>query len=120
MARVEHLEIYKTSYNLLVTIIQVIRQFPKDFKFSLGNSLKTECIELVMDIYRANSTFKNRSEIIDRIIERINVIQLVIRLSKDLHFINVKKFSELANITDSIARQANGWNKFSKQTYGPE
>lgn len=120
MARVEHLEIYKTSYSLLVVVTQAIRNFPRDFKFSLGDKLRVECIELTMDIYRANSVKKCRSEIIERIIERINVIQLVLRLAKDLHLINIKKFAELAEITDSIVRQASGWNSYSKQTYGSE
>jgi len=49
MALYTELPIYRTSYELLKKVNVRIKTFPRDFKF-------TQCIDLVLDIYRANST----------------------------------------------------------------
>jgi hypothetical protein len=33
-----------------------IKTFPRDFKFTLGTQLRNECTDLILNIYRANST----------------------------------------------------------------
>jgi len=35
----------------------------------------------------------------------------MLRLSKDMNLLSVKAFSEIIELTDSIARQAQGWIK---------
>jgi hypothetical protein len=35
----------------------------------------------------------------------MQVIQLLIRLSKDMHLINVESFAQIVMLTDSISRQ---------------
>jgi len=56
MALYTELPIYRTSYELLKKVNVRIKTFPRDFKFTLGTQLRSECIDLVLDIYRANST----------------------------------------------------------------
>ena len=46
MAQYKHLPIYKTTYNLFELIVKKTKEFPKDFKYSLGEKLLNECIEL--------------------------------------------------------------------------
>jgi hypothetical protein len=55
MALYTKLPIYRTSYKLLKKVNVRIKTFPCDFKFTLGTQLRFECIDLVLDIYRANS-----------------------------------------------------------------
>ena len=55
MAQYKHLPIYKTTYELLEAVTQKTRHFPKEFKYTLGDKIRTECIELVVFIYKANS-----------------------------------------------------------------
>jgi hypothetical protein len=56
MALYTELPIYRTSYELLKKVNVRIKTFPRDLKFTLGTQLRSECIDLVLDIYRANST----------------------------------------------------------------
>jgi hypothetical protein len=94
MAQYTHLPIYKTTYELLNLVTKKTKTFPRDFKYSLGDKIRNECIDLVVFIYKANST-KDKKQFLEQLLERIQVIQLLIRLSKDLHLINVKSFSEI-------------------------
>lgn len=111
MAQYKHLPIYKTTYDLLAQITQVTKSFPKDFKHSLAARLREECVSLVVFIYKANAARHDRAEWIGSILERMQVIDLLLRLSKDMRFISVKQFSDTVLLTDSIGRQAQGWLK---------
>ena len=48
------LPVYKASYDLLIGIFQFTKEFSKDYKYTVGESLKKETIELLTLIYRAN------------------------------------------------------------------
>jgi hypothetical protein len=111
MAQIKHLPIYKTAYELLETTVKVTKEFPRDFKFSLGDKIRTEVIDLVVFIFKANSSKKERIEHATKILERIEVIELLVRLTKDLRLITVKQFSEIVFLSDSLGRQAQGWIK---------
>ena len=49
------LPVYKSSYDLLVEIFLFTKEFTKEFKYTGGESLKKETVELLIIIYRANS-----------------------------------------------------------------
>lgn len=109
MAQYKHLPIYKTTYELLEIVTRKTKDFPRDFKYSLGDKIRNECIELVVFIYKANSLRQQREEYLQQILERVQVIELMLRLAKDLRLFNVTAFSEIVLLTDSLARQAQGW-----------
>lgn len=54
MAQTKELPIYKLTYDLLMMITQSTKNFPKDYKFSLAQKLREECIDMVVCVYRAN------------------------------------------------------------------
>jgi hypothetical protein len=111
MAQIKHLPIYKTTYELLEAVVRATKNFPRDFKYTLGDKIRTEVIDLVVFIFKANATKEKRVENATKIIERIQVIELLIRLTKDMRLINVKQFSEIVFLSDSLGRQASGWIK---------
>lgn len=110
MAQYKHLPIYKTTYELLHLITQASTGFPKDFRYSLGQKLREECVELVLLIYRANSNRARRAAI-EAVQERLQVLELLLRLSKDLRLLSIKQFSSACELADSLGRQASGWLK---------
>jgi len=112
MAQYQHLPIYKLTYDLLLKIIHVTKNFPRDYKYTLGQKLKDEIIELVIMIYKANSS-KDKEKHIEMILENIQVVQLLIRLSHDIKILPRKQYADIAEKVDSLARQAQGWLKSS-------
>jgi hypothetical protein len=113
MAQYQHLPIYKVTYELLQLVTRRTKDFPRDFKYSLGDKIRNECIDLVVSIYKANSGVDKQHNI-KNILERIQVIELMLRLSKDMNLLSVTAFSEIIELTDSIARQAQGWIKHTQ------
>jgi len=113
MALYDELPVYKASYDLLLEIFLFVRNFTKEFKYTIGESLKKETIDLITLIYRANSRKEKESTIIEAR-ERIEVIRLFLRLTKDLRQISVKKFVHLNLKVENVSRQLTGWQKNQK------
>jgi hypothetical protein len=113
LAKYKHLPIYKLTYDLLTAITKETRQFPKDFKYSLGTKIRDEAVGLVVFIYKANSSRENREENVCLILERLQIIELLLRLSKDMRLLSVEAFASLVTLTDDINRQASGWLRSS-------
>lgn len=112
MAQYHHLPIYKLTYDLLLRIMQVTKDYPREYKHTLGQKLKDEIIDLVVLIYKAN-TAKDKTQHIEIILERVQVVQLLIRLSHDMRILPRKHYADLAEKIDGLARQAQGWLKSS-------
>lgn len=110
MALYTDLPIYHKTYELLSLIVASIKHFPRDLKFSLGDRLRNECVDLVVFIYKANSN-RNKVPHLQEILDRIQVIQLLTRLAKDLQCLSIKKFSEISMSIQSLSKQTNGWLK---------
>jgi hypothetical protein len=104
------LPVYKASYDLLIGIFQFTKEFSKDYKYTVGESLKKETIELLTLIYRANSR-KDKQEVLQEARERIEVVRLFIRLMKDMKQINLKRFVEVNKVVENVSKQLAGWQK---------
>ena len=74
--------------------------------------MKEELIELVVLIYRANSAH-NKEGHIESIIERVHAIQLMMRLAHDMKIMPRRHYAALSEMTDNLARQAQGWLRSS-------
>lgn len=52
MAQYQHLPIYKQTYDILLRTLVATKDFPREYKFTLGKKIKNELTELVVIIYR--------------------------------------------------------------------
>ena len=113
MTTYDYLPVYKVSYDLLVELFRFTKDFTREYKFTLGESIKKEVIEMIRNIYRANSSFSKQT-IIQSARENIETIRLYLRLLKDLKQINLKKFVFLNEKIESVSKQLTAWQKSSK------
>ena len=91
MALHNQLPIYKQGYDLLTLAADVQQHMPRSFKASLGNKIHCECIEILMLIGRANAARgMQRAPHIVALVERVEVVTLLLRLSHDKRFISPK------------------------------
>lgn len=112
MAQYQHLPIYKGTYDLLLRVVVATKDFPREYKYTLGQKLRDEVLELIVFIYRANSV-ADRSLHIAVIVERVQLVEVMLRLAHDLRVLSRGHYAGLAEMTDSLARQAQGWLKSS-------
>lgn len=112
MALHTSLPIYKVAYDLLSAATDVTGSMPRDYKASLGNVIREECIEIVILIARANVA-RDKVPHIDALLERLQVAELLLRLSRDKRLISTGQYAKVVELTTSVGKQANGWRKHS-------
>lgn len=110
MALSTELPIYKVAYDLSDLAIDLVRNMPRDVKGVIGSSLRDQCLKLVVLIFRANVAREKAAHLLE-IIERLQVAELLLRLSRDKHFISVKQYARAISLTGSIGKQATAWRK---------
>ena len=45
MTTYDNLPVYKTSYDLLIAVFQVAKKFSREYKYTVGESLRTEIVQ---------------------------------------------------------------------------
>ncbi len=115
MATYDNLPVYKTTYDLLLLVFATVKEFQKDYKYTLGDKVKEKLIDLIENVYRANSSFENRLSNIKKARENIEVIRLYIRLCKDLKIVNLKKFVDTSEKIENISKQLMYWETSTKK-----
>jgi hypothetical protein len=59
MALYYDLPVFKDVYQLILKIFDYTNHFPREYKFTLGQDLKRDGINLARSIYRANKSKEN-------------------------------------------------------------
>lgn len=112
MALHHELPIYRDTYDLLSKVLDVTRNIPRDFKRLIGEELRAECVKVMVLIFRANVATDKVSHI-QELLERLQVVELMLRMSKDKRWISTGHYASAVELTQSIGRQATGWKKHS-------
>lgn len=112
MAIHTNLPIYKVSYELFSHVTQITRNMPRDFRLSVGGEIRAECVKLMVLIFRANSA-TDKTPHLGALIERLQVVELLLRLSRDMRFISTAQYARAVELTSSVGKQASGWRKHS-------
>ncbi len=113
MALYDQLPVFKTSYELLILIYKIVKEFPKEHKNTLGEKLKTIILELVIGIYQANQA-TDKFVIISSLRESVEMIKLLMRVGRDIRVISIKHYADSSLLIDSIAKQLIGWQRSVK------
>ena len=110
MALHHHLPIYKVAYDLLGTVTDLVKNMERGFKRSVGEKLSTEAVEIVVLIFRANVA-RDKAEHISDLIERVQIAELLLRLSCDKGLISKGQYAKAIELTTSVGKQATGWRR---------
>ena len=112
------LPVYRDVYQLILKIFEVTKDFSKEYKYTLGQDMKRDAMQLVRSIYRANKAIK-KTEHLDNFLDEFELLTLEIRLCADLQILSTKKHASLSILLEKIGKQVTGWKKFSQQSQKP-
>lgn len=108
MALYYELQVFKDVYNLVRKIFLYTQEFPREYKYTLGQDMKRDAIQLVRSIYRANKA-KEKVVYLEAFLDDFELLKLEIRLCVDMKILAIKKHAELSLLMDGIGRQITGW-----------
>ena len=117
----ENLPIYKKSFDLLVYIEDVVRNFSRYHKYSVGEILREDCRMLVKNIVKASkSDIQLRIEFLENVMEILDELKIYINVSKELKaFNNYNSYHHSIKLVDDVMRQCAGWMKKAKEISQP-
>ena len=114
MATYDNLPVYKKTYDLLLQLFRLGQNMERDYRYTIGENLKKEVIELMMSVYRANCCAE-KTALIEAAREHTEVVRLLLRLLQDLKQISLKEFVQANEIIEDISRQLVFWQRSRTQ-----
>ena len=100
-------------YDMVLLLFQYTKDFPREYKFTLGQDMKRDGLTLVRSIYRANKA-KEKEQYLEQFLDDFELLKLEIRLAVDLRLITIKQQSELSLLLSAIGKQITGWRNASR------
>jgi hypothetical protein len=115
MSRYNELPIYLSTYNFTLEIFKLVKDFSREYKYTIGETLKKETLELIMLLCKINSTpqKERKNQLMNLARESVESIRLLLRLSYDLNLMRLRRFSQISLKLENISRQLVGWQKKS-------
>ena len=68
MALYYELPVYRDVYKLILMIFESTKNFSKEYKYTLGQDMKRDALQLVRNIYRANKSANKKVDFISIIL----------------------------------------------------
>lgn len=113
MALHTELPVYKDTYQLILKIFEITKDFSKEYKYTLGQDMKRDALQLIRSIYRANKN-KNRTEHLEVFLDELELLKLEIRLCVDMKLLPIRKQAQLSELLERIGKQVTGWRNAAR------
>lgn len=108
MALYYDLPVFRDVYKLILKLFEYTKDFTKEYKYTLGQDMKRDGIQLVRSIYKANKA-KDKKEYLEQFLDDFEVLKLEIGLCVDMKILSIKKQAELSQMIESKGKQITGW-----------
>ena len=113
MVLYSELPVYRDTYKLLLEVYQVTNNLAREYKYSLGQDLKTDALALLRDLYKANRHV-DKQPYLEAFLNDFELLRLELRLCVDLKLMPIRKMAQMSQIMDSIGRQVTAWRHKTK------
>ena len=113
MARATELPIYREAYELLLKVTAFTQNYPRGYRQGLARDICLTAQAVVSLIFKANCT-TNKLPVLEVLREHVQILQLQLRLSKDLRLISAGQFGATVAILDIVGKQLTGWLKYAR------
>jgi hypothetical protein len=110
MSNYTELPLFKAGYDLTIELFKTTKEFNKEYKYTLGERIKSNGLDLMLLLYRANS-IKDKSSTLQIAREKLEDIRLCYRLMFDLKQVALKKWVMINEKIELVSRQLAGWHK---------
>jgi hypothetical protein len=110
---IEELKIYRDASELVKRVFIIVKNFPRDYKFTLGTRIQNTVLDCVDLIYKAAS-HKEKAKYLDELVSKLDFLSFLVRTAKDMNIVTEKQYSLYIELSVPCVKQASGWFKASK------
>lgn len=117
--KIQEISALTRTYNLLLWIIPVLEKFPRNQKFLLGDRIESLLLD-IMELTIQAVYSKDKVSFLKDTNLKIEILRHLIRLSKDLKHMNIKKYKYASKCVNEIGSEIGGWLKYSQTHRGSQ
>lgn len=104
----------EAMYQFLLWLIPTVEKFPRSQKFLLGDRLQVQALAVFDQLIEATYS-KERTGYLRTANLGLEKLRFGVRLAKDLHHLDFKRYEFAARAIDEIGRMIGGWLKQDKK-----
>lgn len=97
-------------YDLLLWMIPKLAKFPKDQRYLLGQRIENGLLDILEILIEASFT-KEKLNLLRKANLNLEKLRFLIRLAKDMHYINLAAYEYQAKAVNEIGKMLGGWIK---------
>lgn len=109
----QELKIKQKFEDAIQYIYIALRQFPKSEKFTLAADIKRSAFRILELIIRCNKS-RNKIKILYDIDVELEILKSLIRLARELEFLQFRKYEIISKYLDEVGRMLGGWIKYNR------
>jgi hypothetical protein len=113
MALYYDLPVFQEVYRLVLLIFRCTKDFPREYKFTLGQDMRRDTIVLVRNLYRANKSTVKQPHL-EQFLDDFELLKFQVRLCRDLGVLGVAMQAEIALLMEGIGKQITGWRNATR------
>ena len=95
---------------LLIWLIPLLDNFPRNRRFTLGERLESGMLEILELLVEA-AYIINKRELLNRANRRLAVVRHLWRMAYELQTIQAKRYEHGAKLLEQLGKQVGGWLK---------
>ena len=107
----EGLKLQEKLYDFMLYLYPHLNNFPKYEKLHMRTRIEDCILEMMDSVERANKSSTKKSHAYEADVQLAKLRRLI-RLSKDLHFISLHRYSVAAGMLSEIGAFLGGWIKW--------
>jgi hypothetical protein len=97
-------------HNLIVWLIPLLDNFPRNRRFTLGERLESGLLEMLESLVEA-AYVRNKRDVLKRANTRLATIRHLWRIAYELQTISAKRYEHGARLLEELGKQVGGWLK---------
>jgi 23S rRNA-intervening sequence protein len=104
--------VVQKAYELNLWLIQKVENFPRSYRFSVGDRLVQSVLDLLLRLVDAAYS-RDKGRILTEVNAMLSRMRFLLRLAKDLRLLTIDSYGHAAERVEEIGRMVGGWRKAS-------
>ena len=105
-------KIFSDCYQNAITIFERTKSFPKHLRPNLGRKLEESCLELLLNVRRANLSKRCRIKYLSEASDNLDDLRVLTMLCRDIDALKINSFSEITERISEIGKELGGLIKY--------
>ena len=108
----EELPVFRDVYELNLKLCDMTQNFRRDYKYTLGEDMRRDCLKMLRGIYKVNRA-RDKVLYFDEFLDDFELLRMEVRICGDLKQLSVSQQANIMEMMNRIGKQIRGWRNSS-------